>query len=560
MHVLTPGNPTSIAIYNRSAQFVHRDDSFKLFSGFGNIGGRFVFGGANLADVSKRSDISGNVGQFTYFNVEQDGVRADTDLLGHGHLFASQHDSCAVLSNRLHLHTLVLKALGFKLELNDKAALSLLFTLEPFFSQQYTGHEMLTQGVSVVPVNKRVTLNNGVLALQPKAALEYAITAAPDDYQYLVDVGVQELLDNTNAVLDSSAFGEIIVDLSGGKDSRMVFGSVLNFPKWQQRIGLNTVDIPSNQDLPIACGIANHFGGSFHRGSFLPQTPISFDENMQIWRSYFHGLYHRIGASAWTYDGRNRDSISLSGGSGEILRTAWGTPLRHHLMAGDDASTFASRFVSKVGAQGPFEREHQQLVAEHLASTLGRLPGATLGDKLESHYLFFRNRSHFGLRGFALHHERATWFPLMSASLLKAAHSIPFGDRSSGRLIRDIMQKLHPDLMRMPFDGKGFEGSNGQPIDLNTNRSAWEDAMSEKAKRLNASRVGHKPTLVWSSLNDDVRKTAIQAHEEALSISSSYRDFMPSNFVDVLNGRFAENPKKSLEVASALFAVRDSIS
>lgn len=560
VHLLTPICPTSVAVYNKHARLIHRDGFFHLFSGFGNIGGKFVFGGTDLDDIIKRADIGGAVGQFTSFKVGQDGVNADTDLLGHGHLFASQHDGCAVVGNRLHLNTVVLSALGFKLDLDRKAALSLLFSREPFFSQQYTGHEMLTQGVSVVPVNKRVSINDGALTLLSKKAVEYAITGAPDDYDYLVDAGVQELLENTNAALESSAFGEIIVDLSGGKDSRMVFGSVLNVPGWSERIGLNTVDIPSNQDLPIACGIANHFGGKFYRGSFLPQTPISFDQNLTVWRSYFHGLYHRMGAAAWTYDGRNADSISMSGGSGEILRTAWHTPLRRHVMAGDDAASFSARFINTVGAQGGFDRVHQDAVAEHLASTLQQLPGNTLSEKLESHYLFFRNRSHFGLRGFALYHERATWFPLMSASLLKAAHSIPFSERTSGRLIRDVMERLHPDLMRMPFDGKGFEGNGAQQIELDTNRAAWEDAMGEKAKRSNASRIGHKPELVWASFSDDVRKAATQAHEETLSISSTYREIMPANYVDLLNQQFAENPKKSLEIASALFAVRDSVS
>lgn len=560
VHVLTPSSPSCVAIYSKHSRLIQRADRFHLFSGFGRIGSQFVFGDRDIGSLIKRSDISGEIGQFTYFTVDGENVLAETDLLGHGHLFESQHENFAVISNRLHLHTLVLVAFGHKLELNKSAALSMLFSGNVFFSQQNMSHDMLTEGVNLVPVDKRASLKHGMLTWREKASLKYAITGAPLDYEYLIEEGAREVLENARAAIESPEFGEVIVDLSGGKDSRLVFGAALHAQGWQERIALNSSDVRNSQDLPIACGIANHFGAKFYRGDSLPRTPLSAEENVQMWRSYFQGLYHRMGASAWTYEGRNTDSISLSGGSGEILRTFWHENLRQHVRDGDTLDSFASRFAKNLGKERGFGDDRAEVVGKHLASVLRELPGKELGNKLESHYLYFRNRSHFGLRGFSFYHERPTWFPLMSASLLKAAHSIPFFERAQGRVIRDVMARINPVLLGMPFDGKGIERNAAKPVTLNTDRSAWEAATKERETRRIASFAGHKATMIWGQWPDYVRDEAIRAHEEALSMSSTYRDMMPASYIDLLRHEFATKSRHSMTMASALFAVRDSIS
>lgn len=556
---VTPANPACVAIHSKQARLFSRENRTYLFSGFGRIGNQFVFGSNNFSKIVNQRDISGDVGQFTFFVIDQDGVSADNDLLGHGHLFSSQHDGYAIIANRLHLQTILIRALGHVLDLNECSALSLLFSGHVFFAQQNMSNEMLCQGVHLVPIDRRASMSGGILDLQRKKSHEYSVTPAPADYEYLIEEGVREVIDNARAVLENEEFGSVVVDLSGGKDSRMVFGAALNVPGWQRRIALNSVDVPNSQDLPIACGIAHYFGARFYHGDSQPQTPISSAQNLIIWRSYFHGLYHRVGATAWSTEGRNFDSITLSGGSGEILRTFWHQNLRQFRQPQDEITTFADRFVKGVSEPRQFSADHQQIIIDHLGSTLKQLPGATLSDKLEAHYLHFRNRSHFGLRGFSFFHERPTWFPLMSASLLKAAHSISFDDRAAGRVISDVMRKINPILLDMPFDGKGIEGYNGNPIELNTDPSAWQAASKEIALRNTANRAGHQPTMVWGKWSEYVQEEAIRAHEESLQLSSKYRDIVPPGYIDRLRNEFTAKSRVSLSMASALFAVRDSI-
>lgn len=555
-----PGNPNSVAVYSKSARFVTRNGCAYLFSGFGRISQKFVFGSYELAKFAGQPEIGEDVGQFTYFAINPDGdVIAETDLLGHGHLFSSQHDDFAMISNRLHLHTLVSQALGSRLELNSTVALSMLFSDHTFFSQQYMSHEMLSCGISVVPIDKRASLRDGVLTLRGKQVFEKTIASEPGNYAELVRCGVNEIIKNVSDIFESPFFGKIIVDLSGGKDSRLVLGSVLRQNGWSNRIALNTIDVPSSQDLPIACGIANHFGASFYAGTDIPQAPFSAEQNLNLWRSYFHGLYHRMGVATWTYEGRNTDTLCFSGGSGEILRTFWYSNLRRDVLPKDDIRTFANRLVKRI-IKEPFAAPgNAGTISDHLVSVLEPLPGANLNEKLESHYLYFRNRAHFGLRGFSFYHDCATWFPLMSASLLKAAHSLPFEERAAGRLVRDAMRALAPVLLRFPFDGTKLE-ENESEIEINSDRSAWEAATAATAKRRIISRAGQKPTLNWAEFYGKVLENVIQAHEESKKLSAVYSEIVPDEYIDVFKKEIAVKSKKSMQMASSLFAIRDSIS
>ena len=580
------GVPDCVVVLSTGASIRSVNGHTRIFSGFGKIEGQFIFGNSELPAESP--NINCEVGQFTYFDISPDGVRADSDLFGHGHLFASQHRDCAIISNRLHLQTLLIGALGYALDLHRESALSLLFSNDLFFSQQNISRDMLAMGVVLVGIDKRASLKNGVLDYQRKEVLYHCMS--PGSYEQLVNEGVKDIVENVKIVLDKSTFKTVIVELSGGKDSRLVFGAATHHPDWQGRVKLQTRDVPGSEDLPIACGIANLFGAHFYGGSTIRQEPFSAEQSLNLWRSYFHGLYHRVAATSWTNAGRNTEAITLGGGNGETLRTFWHSNLRKHTLPGDTEATLAARLAMNVGLWDVFSRDNEAVIAKYIQDSLEQLPGADVRSKLEAHYLFFRNRSHFGLRGFSFYHEMPTWFPLMSASLLRAAHSLPFEQRASGRLIYDVMQKLHPILPNIRFDGQ-IRGDTlsrtasfkqralGRFVDdvkqkltailstktipceiaLNVDRANWEKATNAAGELNKANRVGLKQTMAWSQWNGFVIDSAIKAHEETKEVSSTYRDIVDDRYIDLLRVEFKLRPKVALGMASRLLAIRDSL-
>jgi hypothetical protein len=580
------GIPDCVVVLSTDAPIRSVNGHTRIFSGFGKIEGRFIFGNSELPAES--SNINCDVGQFTYFDIGPDGVRADNDLFGHGHLFASQHSDCAIISNRLHLQTLVIGALGHALELHGESALSLLFSNDLFFSQQNMSRDMLTKGVVLIGIDKRASLKNGVLDYQRKEVLYHCMS--PGSYEQLVNEGVKDIVENVKIVLDKTTFKTVILELSGGKDSRMVFGAAMHYPDWQARVKLQTREVPGSEDLPIACGIANMFGAHFYGGSTIRQDPLSAEQSLNLWRSYFHGLYHRVAATAWTNSGRNTEALTLGGGNGEIYRTFWHANLRKYTLAGDTVVTFAERIARNAGLWEVFNRDNETAIASYIQNSVDQLPGVDLRSKLEAHYLFFRNRSHFGLRGFSFYHEMPTWFPLMSGSLLRAVHSLPFEQRVSGRLVYDVLQKLHPILANIRFDGQ-IRGdtllraaslkqrASDQFVDdvkqklsailstkaipceiaLNVERGNWEKA-TKAAEELNkANRQGLKQTMLWSQWNSFVIDSAIKAHEEAKLVSSTYRDIVDDRYIDLLRTEYKLRPKMALGMASRLLAIHDSL-
>lgn len=507
----------------------------RVFSGIGVIGGRFVFGGDANPDGSE-------AGQFTCFRVDRLRVEAATDLLGAGHVFASQHSDGAIVSNRLHLHRIVMAALGFPVEVNPEPAIALLVSNTPFFAQQNMSPDMLIRGVRQVRVDEAASIVRGRLELSTKRSFLECLE--PGDYEALVTEGVRDIIENARAALDDSRFSDIVVDLSGGRDSRIVLGAVLHHESWRQRASVYAFDVAGSRDLDIACGLANRLGAHFYEGNSAQCEALSLEDNTSIWRSYFHGLYHRMGAAAWSAAGCNTRTINLSGANGELLRSFWAPQFGRYLKDGD----FSQKLVAGVALPNVFDREQRETVASYLARTLDALPGETLEHRLEAHYLYYRNRAHFGLRGFSFLHDHATWLPIASPHLLRAAWSLTLAERTNGKLIRDVLKRLDVDLLRIEFDGDKAP----REIEIDCSRSRWETATAAARQKRESVRTHREPRMAWRDWPKHVEDTAVAAFEAIGNFQ------VPVTYVDRMRTEFASGSKRAFEMASRLMAISDS--
>ncbi|MBB3009220.1 DUF6270 domain-containing protein [Cupriavidus alkaliphilus] len=561
------GVPDAVLVLGNGSQPIQRQDGAALYSGYGMARGRFTFGQAAWARTClAMRDMGGEVGQFTGLDMERGGIFAETDLFGHGQLFVSSHQGCAAISNRSHLHCIVLNAMGEATELHEQAVLSLLFSNNTFHSQQPASHQTLMIGVSLLPLDKRASLKEGRLRLDEKRAFTQWLEPSPGRYSELMAQGADEVVSNTRAVLSHPDFTSITLDLSGGKDSRMVFGSALHVEGWQDRIALKSNDVPNSEDLPIACSIAKLFGARFWEGDAVPQDPLTCETNLELWRSYFHGMYHRMGATAWSPRGRNTASMSLSGGNGEVMRTFWSKNLRNYLTSEDTARTLADRLVMKTGVWKGIDKAAAPEIAVFTADAITALPGGILADKLESHYLYLRNRAHFGMRGFTFMHDRPVWFPLMSGALMQAAFSLSLKERESGRLVYDVTQAMHPLLTQIAYDGgNGPTSGSGYTaaktplhFELDRDQSAWEAAVVEQRKNAARSRTG-PAAMSWPAWPTYVRDSAMAAFTESRDISSVARRILGEEYAARMLREFEVKSRLGFSMASRILAVRDAL-
>jgi hypothetical protein len=530
------------------------------------VAGRLIIGGPELPKPTT-NDLGEAIGLFSFFQLEKDHCTFETDLFGYGQLFSSAHRHCSIVANRAHLQKILRDAMGLATDVDATVLSTLMFSDHAFCSQQNASSTLLLNGCRQVRIDERIRLVNGELVWSAKSGFSRLLDGTPREYESLVDEGVKEIIENVRIAVEHPSFRQVLVHLSGGRDSRMVFGATIHVPHWRERVGLVSHDVPKTQDLSIACGLAGLFGGKFFDGPLEPPTPVSVDHILRLWRSYFFGMYHRMGGSGWSHKGRLLDTITLAGGHGEVMRVFWSPILRKYLLSNPSDSEFAAQFVKENGLWSVYSSEHEGLALDSICETLSQLPGESTAERLDTHYLYFRNRAHFGLRGYSNYQEHMTWFPLMSPHLLKAAASLSYSDRASGRLVRDTMKRLHPALSLAAYDAEPRDGSDWQysttshpmRLALEGDTSDWRSAQARLRKAKAVARLGLELPAEWNRRGwlDSVEQAALMGLEDARGRSSICRDLLPMALADRVRVQFRSGSRAALETASRIMAIHD---
>lgn len=499
-------------------------------------------------------DIGTRPGQFTYLRIDDSGATVGSDAFGHGMLFLKECDGFAIASNRSHLISILLKEIGIPLCLDLTATASLLISDNAFFSQQPSISSGLLSGTKTVSLDVEATLYLGKVKYTRSPYFEKMICST-DQYADLLEEGLNDVISNCASVLNDEAFSRFLLDLSGGKDSRMVLAAVMKVPGWRDKVLINSKDVPSNNDLQVSCGLANLLGLKFNDEIGGGAEPLSVEDNIAIWRSYFHGSYHRVGAAPWSNLGRRTENVTLSGGGGELLRPFWSSAFNLTSQINDMYSILNE--ISRPGAIS-IPQELREQVLQQVSSELESLPGKTAIEKLDAHYFFFRNRTHFGMRAFSTYHEHLTVFPLLSKALVAAGWRCSEDERGNLAIPRDFLRKLHPVLASLPFEGGKYlkwEGMPGPVEWLDEDRSQWDAAQGRLAKINAASRDGKKVLFSWRDWPSTLIKHIRAAYDGTPELSRVITE--PD--LDVILSGVQSNDRISLARGSVIMAAHDAV-
>ncbi|MBU8540905.1 hypothetical protein, partial [Falsiroseomonas tokyonensis] len=116
-----------------------------------------------------------------------------------------------------------------------------------------------------------------------------------------------------------------------------------------------------------------------------------------------------------------------------------------------ESSEWGSPLVRRYFSHGLIPDWAVDEASEVFTDAFDRLEGKTIGGKLDSHYLEYRNRFHFGLSG-TQKSGIIIWHPLASPSLLRAARGLPAEVKSTGRVVFDVTRELCEIAAYLPYD------------------------------------------------------------------------------------------------------------
>lgn len=223
----------------------------------------FLYGGRAFNDVADRlvmnaedihrygltaSDLRTSNGEFHLTEICNSSIKFSADYFGLQPLFIYETNDIQSVSSNYHLLLLLLKLLGVDLQLDVSRSLEMLNEDNVFGS----GKSIEMANCRINDIEERFEFTVEGLSAITNAELHDQLhdssqTFNVDQYRNLIVEARDEIVNNVRRIFEYDGFSEVIVDLSGGLDSRLIYGActVLSQKMVRQKIRINSQFGPS---------------------------------------------------------------------------------------------------------------------------------------------------------------------------------------------------------------------------------------------------------------------------------------------------------------------------
>lgn len=424
-------------------------------------------------------------GNFSFLDVRKEGdgrLRGTvlTDPFGLSQLFVARTGHGTILSNRYHLAALAHRQLTRRSHVDVAALGTALFT-DSVLTAQIGTHRMPIEGIDMVPLGTEIALRDGRMTTVARRSV------AELDYRSLVERGCVAIRRNISAVLDHPAHSYTVMNLTGGMDSRILLAAVRSLGR-SDEIRVDTRRLSDDADFAVAIQLAAASGLRYRDRPAGTLGPLAPAEHLGMWRSQYLGTYHDLSISSNRMTSGADNWARLIGGCGELYRGYYQKMVPIESLERNESRTIdALRAYLAGSSMWPVlasidPRPVVDLVMDELLS----LPGRSLREKLDSSYLHFRNRLHFGTSAaMAARLSSVAYCPLASPDLLAASRLLPAAQREAGQVIYDVIHHLDAELAELPFTTGQWQEAvvrRGTPaqfdVDVDRTMASWDVSQS----------------------------------------------------------------------------------
>lgn len=194
------------------------------------------------------SDIRGDAGEFYLIEIGDSSITVSADYFGVQSLFYYEHAETQIIASSYHLLLLILSRLGIDLEIDIEKSLDML-TEENVFG---SGSAIEMQYCHLNAIDQSFHLTDSGLTVKTDAVKHSYLFDELDEfdrdvYSDLIFQARDEIVENISMIFNYPGFDEVIVDLSGGLDSRVIYAACTVLPQEivRKKIRINTQFGPS---------------------------------------------------------------------------------------------------------------------------------------------------------------------------------------------------------------------------------------------------------------------------------------------------------------------------
>lgn len=234
-----------------------------IFSGYGKFNNDFIVG-KNNANDKNIDELYEGIGNFTFLNIQNNKITIGKDYFSLGKIFYYMDNEYTIIANEYHLLLILMSSLNIKMELDEKVVISNLAFFKGLLYEQHLSREMDVKGIKQLPIEKYILIENDELKLMDTSMANMLNTKFDiNSYEQLLKEAAQEIKDNINIVYNSDSFKNVIVDVTGGLDSRIVFSAITSMYDEKDKFKIYTFDDKRTNDIKIAIPLSNLYNYSF---------------------------------------------------------------------------------------------------------------------------------------------------------------------------------------------------------------------------------------------------------------------------------------------------------
>lgn len=535
-------------------------DSFRnnRLSGYAFSEDKLIYGEESYGGIHKYMNCTGN---FTYWQLEDGQLSICHDYFGMGSLFYFENDSCIIVSNRLHLAAIAIDQLKISYEFNSNYIHSLILFSYPFKDQPFNNDTPI-QNLKYLDINYYIILTENGLKLQnrPNDGL-----SEERSYKNLLWMGMQEIRSNVRNVYDFAINKSLSLDLSGGKDSRIVLGACLNDNNTylMKKIKVYSHKVGTPEDLAIAITLATLFNLSFLDEVSSPLTYLPCQTSLQLFRSFFMGSYFRLPVNltgAPSALGRTQNSLRLSGSCGELYRDYQNTYFSDKY--GSTFEEVMEHIFATSGWKTALKEKELEELKTYIFSSFIKFHKMPLPIARQKFYEWSRLRKHFGLRLYNFFNQNQIFFPILSRNLYKACSLLNFEQMKNARLIYDVLKTENDLLPNVKFFHPWKFSESMSRFEVIPNKILHEKFIARFRDSANKYSSSRNTMITNARIHTAEQEKEIieQMLKAALNaISSKYKDLLKFTSIlwDIYYSYNKDSQEKARNMAARIFSLHD---
>jgi len=433
---------------------------------------------------------------------EPEATVVHTDGFGFNHLFYTTPElngaGIAAASASFEALVAYLRDRGCPPSADIAYALPLIASTGSFFNQGYSPRTSCVQIKRLLPGETiRVTAEG--CSVVPNAKWSEQSDA---DYHDLIDIGISKVRHQL-ASLNADGVHQKELYLSGGKDSRTCLSLMLarrsrDFTCTTHGTGgkRGLVSEVLVRDFAISSQLVSHYNLRWSEPVEKQTEWKTFAECLADYRRFRSNKYYSFSPSNFHTQSKNdRIHMEIHGGCGEALRGYWAKYFRNlpisarfKVSRGNVWHDAAIIFQSLVQRQSMPEELYSLALREFVVD-MREVPGNTIYEVLDNHYILHRNRYHFGNVRQAYEAGKLLYYPLAQKEFLLASQKIPHASRCQGKLLYDIIEQSTPSAHLFPYESGFFECAQPPKAHIPVTEQALREVSEEHQATQEAQRL-----------------------------------------------------------------------